>query len=175
MNKYESSFKCDVWQDTIHIIISEDIKNALADTLRKHQISEKTILEEYTPCERTDVFVVTVKEPELYSRFVVLRPSTEVSSIVHESEHLTHDILSYRGIKHCDETDEVYAYTQQFIFNNIYNEFKIYQELNGKRKEEVQRRRIHPRKPNTQRKRNLLVEKKRDCARKIARTNKGNK
>lgn len=42
-----------------------------------------------------------------------------IGIIVHEAFHATEFILDFVGIKHSDETSEVYAYLLQYIVNEI--------------------------------------------------------
>lgn len=47
-----------------------------------------------------------------------LSDSKNLGYLVHELTHIVHRILSYRGLKLTDETEEAYAYYTEFWFNS---------------------------------------------------------
>jgi len=48
----------------------------------------------------------------------VAEPTHEL--LAHESSHLGYDILNHRGVKHCDESEEAYAYMQGWLHKKLY-------------------------------------------------------
>jgi hypothetical protein len=47
-----------------------------------------------------------------------------LSVLVHEIQHCVFETLSYHGINHNSETDEIFSYYTEFLFSSIISSFK---------------------------------------------------
>uniref|UniRef100_A0A6H1Z8A1 Uncharacterized protein n=1 Tax=viral metagenome TaxID=1070528 RepID=A0A6H1Z8A1_9ZZZZ len=52
-------------------------------------------------------------------RFYVWLEKFNQNNLVHEIKHLTNDVLNEIGIPPCEQTEEAYAYLQEFYFRTL--------------------------------------------------------
>ena len=48
-----------------------------------------------------------------------IKPNEEIGTLVHEMVHTAHHLLKCRTVPLSEDTEEVYAYLIEFLFNNI--------------------------------------------------------
>lgn len=50
---------------------------------------------------------------------IFVKDETDIPILVHETNHLTYDALKRKGVELKDETKEVYAYYQEWLFKEV--------------------------------------------------------
>ena len=60
-----------------------------------------------------------VVNPGVHGNMLLCLNKWDEDHLVHETGHLTFQILTRVGVPHTEDTDEVYQYVQEFLFSNI--------------------------------------------------------
>lgn len=120
-----------IWEDTINVIFTDDIKISIKEQCERLNFSPKRYIK---GLKHTDAVVCNVKEETYRGTWVLFNfKHCNEGIIVHECSHVTFGLLDKRGIYLGERTQEVFAYTEQWLFNQI-NSF--YQELKAKQVKE---------------------------------------
>ncbi len=96
------------------IIVNKDIRKGFDYTFKKYTCIDK----EFMP--REDVEAYVYQPNNVRSIFLYIKSKRIAKSIlVHEIHHINYYILGKIGIELSDETDEVYAYHFQMLYEKI--------------------------------------------------------
>lgn len=111
-----------VWEDTINVIFTSDIKKSIEEQCERLSIPSKRYVK---GLKHTDGVVCNVHEGDYRGTWVLFNfQHCNEGIIVHECSHITFGLLDKREIYLNERTQEVYAYTQQWLFNQINNFYK---------------------------------------------------
>lgn len=66
---------------------------------------------------------------------IIWQKNMDPGTLVHEIIHTIHWIMQKKGIPLCDETDEIYAYHAEFIFNEISQYIKQIKKFPSRKKD----------------------------------------
>jgi hypothetical protein len=111
-----------VWEDTINVVFTDDIKRSITEQCGRLNIPSKR----YTKgLKHTDGVVCNVKEKNYRGTWVLFNfKHCNEGIILHECNHVTFGLLDKRKIYLNERTQEVYVYTQQWLFNQINKFYK---------------------------------------------------
>jgi hypothetical protein len=106
-----------IWEDVINVILTDDINATI-----KHNAEVNNFNPDKYLTDHADAVCLDIEEPGFNSCALIFDISKiNVGRIVHETNHLTYNILDKRDVPLNDETMEVYAYTQTWLFNKVYD------------------------------------------------------
>lgn len=109
------NFIANPYEDNINVIFTDDIKRSITDQCKRLKINPKP----YLPIGAGAV-VCQVKEKNYRGTWCLFDVNKyNPGIVVHETVHLSYNILNPRGLKLNNHTEEAFAYLQQFIFNQI--------------------------------------------------------
>ena len=107
---------CGVWQDEYIIIFSTDIKASAEKRVAQLGLSRELPNNDDTGC------FIDIREANDEAGIILFNlETTDEGFIVHESFHIVLKILKWRNITLNAKTEEVYAYTLQWLFNEVKN------------------------------------------------------
>jgi len=110
------------YRTLINVLVGNpyDLKESIADsdglyTFLKENIKENN-LGKFVWCEKSNHWCIWLpKAPKTID---------EMACLVHEIEHCVFYLFQYLGMKHSDDSEEAYAYAQDYLFREIMTKVK---------------------------------------------------
>lgn len=106
-----------IFEDIISVIFTDDINETIKHNAKVNNFEPGKYL-----VDHADAVCLDIEEPGFNSLALIFDiAKINAGRIVHETNHLTYNMLDKRDMPLNDETMEVYAYTQTWLFNKVHN------------------------------------------------------
>lgn len=111
-----------IFQDFVSVVFTDNIDESVTGQFKRLGL---TLADKFKDGDTGAACVWTINElnksnKRVYATWMLFDVNKiNPGIIVHESVHLCLELLLKRGIKHKPSTDEVYAYTTQWVFNKV--------------------------------------------------------
>ena len=107
--------------DTVNIAISHNIRKLIKSELKEQGASDE-LINDVLPDKNTDGVSISIDEEGIRMFFVAIALDADLSVLIHESLHIISNVLCMKGIYFSKQTEEIYAYFQQWFFDEFINE-----------------------------------------------------
>ena len=103
------------FMDMVNICVCNDIKKFAEKELKDLNASDQ-LIKDIIPEDPGYGLSIEINDEGIHIMMVLVELEADISTLVHETVHITHYILEPRGLSHNSFTDELYAYYQQWFF-----------------------------------------------------------
>ncbi len=107
--------------DKVNIAISHNIRKLIKSELKEQGASDE-LINDVLPDKNTDGVSISIDEEGIRMFFVAIALDADLSVLIHESLHIISNVLCMKGIYFSKQTEEIYAYFQQWFFDEFINE-----------------------------------------------------